>query len=282
MIHSPRHSQDTAKQQRFSHHSFPIPSFVTPPSSKPGLQSLVVPCRPVPPCLGLCSPPGCLQNLRNTWLPTHTMQAAALRREEHCPFYFWSCRAGLRNALMPSVLKGGRELPQQIHRWVPDRCEHILPLAPEPERAAGLRSQLASPLPQLQGGGRGWWHSGTWLPRQRLPEQHGGVKSSAGHGVRQGVRILNQPMRENRCQGRCCPVQQPGLLLLRTGIGAENADNFVNLLLTHSHGTLHSDITAGAPTLFSFTSNTVQQSLLAWRQDFCSSVLSENATGSQG
>ena len=60
----------------------------------------------------------------------------------------------------------------------------------------------------------------------------GGVKSSAGHGVRQGVRILNQPMHENRCRGHCCPVQ-PGLLLLQTGIGAENADNFVNLLLTH-------------------------------------------------
>lgn len=64
------------------------------------------------------------------------------------------------------------------------------------------------------------------------PASAGGVKSSAGHGVRQGVRILNQPMRENRCQGHRCPVQ-PGLLLLRTGIGAENADNFVNLLLTH-------------------------------------------------
>lgn len=52
------------------------------------------------------------------------------------------------------------------------------------------------------------------------------------------------------------------LLLLQTGIGAGNTDNFIYLLLTRQHVTLHSDVVPGAPNVFLRLWHTLETGLL--------------------
>jgi len=99
---------------------------------------------------------------------------------------------------------------------------------------------------------------GKWLLGRKAealgPSPADGAMSSAGCGGL-GEESRSNSVCENQCQRHCCAMG-PALLLLWTGIGAGNADNFVYLLLTRQHVTLHSDTVSGAPT-FSFASGTV-------------------------